>query len=62
MTSFAFDSLAAPEIIAVRHPENIASARVMDRLGMRYRGLEKWYGENLATHALGRKDWTIAGG
>jgi RimJ/RimL family protein N-acetyltransferase len=62
MTSFAFGSLAAPLIIAVRDPENIASARVMDRLGMRYRGLEKWYGENLATHVLSREDWTMAGG
>jgi RimJ/RimL family protein N-acetyltransferase len=62
MTTFAFDTLAAPEIIAVRHPDNIASARVMDRLGMRYRGLETWYGESLATHALSRKDWTVAGG
>jgi RimJ/RimL family protein N-acetyltransferase len=60
MTAFAFETLAAPEIIAVRHPENIASARVMDRLGMRHRGLETWYGESLATHTLSRKEWTIA--
>ncbi len=58
MTAFAFDTLAAPEIIAVRHPDNIASKRVMDRLGMRYRGMETWYGESLATHALSREDWT----
>lgn len=58
MTAFAFDTLAAPLIIAVRHPDNIASARVMDRLGMSYRGLETWYGETLATHALSRPDWT----
>ncbi len=58
MTAFAFETLAAPELIAVRHPDNIASGRVMDRLGMRYRGLETWYGETLATHALSRKDWT----
>lgn len=30
----------------------------MDRLGMQYRGLETWYGESLATHALSREDWT----
>jgi RimJ/RimL family protein N-acetyltransferase len=62
MSAFAFDTLAAPEIIAVRHPDNIASARVMDRLGMRYRGMETWYGESLATHALHRGDRTVAGG
>ncbi len=57
MADFAFDSLAAPELIAVRHPDNAASARIMDRLGMRYRGIETWYGELLATHALSREEW-----
>lgn len=60
MATFAFDTLAAPGIIAVRHPENAASGRVMDRLGMRYRGLEMWYGERLATHELSREGWTTA--
>jgi RimJ/RimL family protein N-acetyltransferase len=57
MAGFAFDSLAALELIAVRHPDNAASARVMDRLGMRYRGLETWYGEMGATYVLSRDDW-----
>lgn len=60
MASFAFDSLAAPEIIAVRHPDNAASARIMDGLRMRYRGLETWYGEMLATHVLSRDEWVQA--
>ncbi len=57
MAEFCFDNLAAPQLIAVRHPDNAASARVMDGLHMRYRGLETWYGEMLATHALSREDW-----
>lgn len=57
MASFAFTTLAAPELIAVRHPENTSSARVMDRLGMHYRGLERWYGIELATHVIGREAW-----
>jgi RimJ/RimL family protein N-acetyltransferase len=57
MRDFAFEQFEAPELLAVRHPDNAASARVMDRLGMRYRGLENWYGTTLATHALGRQDW-----
>ena len=28
-----------------------------DRLGMRYRGMEVWYGKTLATHVLRREDW-----
>ena len=61
MASFAFGTLAAPEIIAVRHPDNLDSGRVMDRLGMRYRGLETWYGTTLATHVLSREDWARGG-
>ena len=57
MATFAFDSLAAPDLIAMRHPDNVASARVMDRLGMRYRGREVWYGEMGPTYVLSREDW-----
>lgn len=57
MTAYAFDAFAAPELLAVRHPDNLASGRVMDRLGMRFRGLEHWYGKPLTTHVLGRVDW-----
>ncbi len=56
MASFAFQKFEASELLAVRHPDNLASSRVMDRLGMRYRGIESWYGTNLATHALSRED------
>lgn len=57
MAAFAFDSFAAPEVIAIRHLDNAASARVMNRLGMRYRGLEVWYGEMGPTYVLSREDW-----
>jgi RimJ/RimL family protein N-acetyltransferase len=57
MASFAFDNLGATELIAVRHPDNVASERVMDRLRMRYRGLENWYGVMGATHAVSCEEW-----
>jgi RimJ/RimL family protein N-acetyltransferase len=57
MAEFAFETLHAPELIAVRHPDNQASAAVMARLGMHYRGLETWYGELGATHAITPGDW-----
>jgi RimJ/RimL family protein N-acetyltransferase len=60
MSRFAFEKLAAAELLAVRDPQNVRSARVMDRLGMRYRGLEHWYGTTLATHVLSREDWQRA--
>jgi RimJ/RimL family protein N-acetyltransferase len=60
MAAFAFESLATHELLAVRHPENASSARVMDRLGMSYRGHELWYGTTLATHVLSREEWLHA--
>lgn len=60
MAAFAFVSLEALELLAVRHPDNTESARVMDRLGMRFRALEHWYGKSLATHALSRETWQHA--
>jgi RimJ/RimL family protein N-acetyltransferase len=57
LTDFAFLRRGAPECIAIRHPDNRDSERVMARLGMRYRGLETWYGETEAVHVLTRGDW-----
>lgn len=57
MAGFAFERLQAPLLLAVREPDNLASARVMDRLGMVARGIETWYGLPLATHALSAADW-----
>ncbi len=57
MAAFAFEDLAGEELLAVRDPDNVESSRVMDRLGMRYRGLEPWYGTTLATHVISRQDW-----
>ena len=60
MAAFAFESLNAQELLAVRHPDNSDSARVMDRLGMRFRALETWYGKSLATHVLSHETWLLA--
>jgi RimJ/RimL family protein N-acetyltransferase len=57
MAAFAFDKFPIEELLAVRHPENIDSGRVMDRLGMRERGHEPWYGTTVATHVISRSEW-----
>ena len=49
MAGFAFDRLRADLLLAVCQPENAASASVMKRLGMRYRGIETWYDRELTT-------------
>ncbi len=57
MAAFAFESFPIQELVAVRHPDNIASGRVMDRLGMQVRGLEPWYGTTVTTHVISRAEW-----
>jgi RimJ/RimL family protein N-acetyltransferase len=60
MAVFAFESFPIHELLAVRHPENTGSERVMQRLGMRFRGLEPWYGTTVATHVITRAEWERA--
>jgi RimJ/RimL family protein N-acetyltransferase len=56
MAAFAFDDLKAPLLCAVCHPDNAASARVMQRMGMRYRGLERWYDLD-AVYEITHEEW-----
>ncbi|HVJ54908.1 MAG TPA: GNAT family N-acetyltransferase [Aliidongia sp.] len=57
MAAFAFDRLSTPTLLAVADPENTASRRVMERLGMRYRGIEYWYEQDVATYEITVEEW-----
>jgi len=57
MADFAFDRLRADLLLAVCHPENAASASLMKRLGMRYRGIETWHDRELATYETTSAEW-----
>lgn len=57
LARFAFQDLQAPRVYAIRHPGNLASQKVMERLGMRYVGLQSWHGDEVAVHELGRDEW-----
>jgi len=57
MGSFAFDQLQIPVLTAVAMPENTASRRVMERLDMRFRGIERWYDMDVATYDITAADW-----
>ena len=52
MLEFAFSTLNAPLLYAVCHTENPASAKVMERLGMQYRGIERWYDMDTLAYQL----------
>jgi RimJ/RimL family protein N-acetyltransferase len=36
---FAFDDARLPRIVAIAHPQNLASIRIMQKIGMMFRGL-----------------------
>lgn len=55
-----FEVLGAPRLCAIRHPDNAASLRVMEKLGMRDAGLQCWNGEQVAVRELARADWKPA--
>jgi ribosomal-protein-alanine N-acetyltransferase len=57
IAGFAFDTLHADQLYAVCHPDNVASARVMQRLGMQDCGLQTWYGKPVATFRTMAAPW-----
>lgn len=57
MGDFAFQTLRADVLLAVCNPDNAASAAVMKRLGMRYRGMEEWYGSAQLTYEITAGEW-----
>ena len=57
IAAFAFDTLAADLLCAVCDQENAASAHVMKKLGMHYRGIERWYEVDDAVYEITRKEW-----
>ena len=52
-----FEEVQAPLLCAIRHPGNLASQRVMQKLGMQYAGLRDLHGEEVARHELARAAW-----
>lgn len=56
---YGFEQLKLPKIVAVARSENSASRRVMEKLGMRYDGLGKFYGVQLAHYTIKKSDWRI---
>lgn len=57
MATFAFDTLKSDSLFAICHQENLASAHVMKKLGMKYRGIERWNDMDTAVYVIGREEW-----
>lgn len=62
MARFAFDELGAPLLRAICAPENVKSARVMERLGMRACGHETWHERDVLAYEIERTTWLARSG
>ena len=51
---YGFENLALPRIVAVTRPDNLASHRVLQKLGMTYEGIARHYGTEQACYAIER--------
>jgi RimJ/RimL family protein N-acetyltransferase len=54
-----FRSLGLDPIVAVAHPDNRASRRVLEKLGLRYQGLRPHYGLDLDFYAMTRAEYLV---
>ncbi len=54
---YGFETLALDEIAAVAYPENLASRRVMEKLGMKYLRPAFFYGVNVVYYAIKRQEF-----
>lgn len=57
MAAFAFNQIGGDSLFAVCDQENIGSANVMKKLGMQYRGIERWYDMDTLVYTMTRADW-----
>ncbi len=49
---YAFENLKPDKIVAVAEPENLASRRVMEKLGMQFVKIARFYERNLVQYAI----------
>jgi RimJ/RimL family protein N-acetyltransferase len=60
LVSHALVTLGLPRVVAVTYPENIASQRVLDKLGFERRGLAHYKGVETTFHVLAREAWGVS--
>lgn len=49
---FGFDTIGEDYLVAVTHPDNLGSQKVMQRLGMTYIGIQRHYDEDCVTYEI----------
>ncbi len=58
---YAFTAAGLERVIAVAHPGNAASIRVLEKLGMRADGVGHYYGAELVRYAFTAAEWRALG-
>lgn len=58
---YGFDKLKLEKIVAVANPENRASRRVMEKLGMRFDYIGEFYGRDLVHYSITKREWETRG-
>ena len=55
MMNFIYGKVHIDTLYALCHQDNKASERVMQRIGMRYSGIERWYGLDVSVYKMTRE-------
>ena len=58
--TYGFDKLRLPRILAVTHPDNAASRRVLEKIGLRYQGFGSYYQRQVAVYRLTAEEFALA--
>ena len=62
LVAHALGPLALPRVVAVTYPENLASQRVLDKLGFERHGIRDYKGVQATYHVLTSAAWAGARG
>ena len=54
---YAFEELKTEKLVAVARPENTASRRVMEKLGMQFVKTGEFYGQSLVQYAISKNEF-----
>ncbi len=54
---YGFEELGLERVISIMLPENIASRRVIEKLGLMFRGEAHWRGFDVIRYDVGRREW-----
>ena len=54
---YSFEKVKLNRIVAIAHPQNIASVRVIQKVGMKYEKNARFYNVDVVYYGLNREDW-----